>query len=71
MQTRRIKLSIGCGALKTYNMHGSLSQFKAALARKAEREQKRNARSDRNGGNYGTEKRIEKDEFPQFSKLEV
>lgn len=52
-------------------MHGSLSQFKATLARKKERNQKREARSDRNRTSYkGSDSKPEFD-FPKLSESEL
>ena len=50
---------------------GSLSQFKATLARKIERNQKRQARNDRNSPNYkSSDSKLEFD-FPKLSDSEL
>lgn len=50
--------------------HGSLSHFKATLARKAERNQKRQARSDRQSKFKTSESKSEFNE-PKLSKSEL
>ncbi|RIA08764.1 hypothetical protein OE09_0587 [Flavobacteriaceae bacterium MAR_2010_72] len=50
---------------------GSLSQFKATLARKIERNQKRQARNDRNSSSYkSSDSKLEFD-FPKLSDSEL
>jgi hypothetical protein len=49
---------------------GSLSQFKATLARKIERNQKRQARSDRNSSYSNSEAKPEYN-FPKLSETEL
>ncbi len=50
---------------------GSLSQFKATLARKIERNQKRQARIDRNSSNYKSSNTKAKFDFPKLSISEL
>lgn len=50
---------------------GSLSQFKATLARKIERNQKRQARSDRNSSNYKSSDSKPDFDFPKLSESEL
>lgn len=50
---------------------GSLSQFKATLARKSERNQKRQARTDRHGSNYKSSVSKPEFDFPQLSETEM
>ena len=50
---------------------GSLSQFKATLARKIERNQKRQARSDRHSTNYKNSDSKTEFDFPKLSESEL
>ncbi|MCI2230520.1 hypothetical protein MC378_15195 [Polaribacter sp. MSW13] len=50
---------------------GSLSQFKATLARKIERNQKRQARSDRNSSSYKSSNSKPEYNFPKLSESEL
>jgi len=50
---------------------GSLSQFKATLARKIERNQKRQARNDRNSSNYKSSDSKPEYNFPKLSESEL
>ena len=50
---------------------GSLSQFKATLARKIERNQKRQARSDRNSTSYKSSDSKPEFDFPKLSESEL
>ncbi len=50
---------------------GSLSQFKATLARKIERNQKRQARSDRNSSSYKSSDSKPEYNFPKLSESEL
>ena len=50
---------------------GSLSQFKATLARKIERNQKRQARNDRNSSNYKSSDSKPEFNFPKLSDSEL
>ncbi|WJJ96578.1 hypothetical protein [Algibacter luteus] len=50
---------------------GSLSQFKATLARKIERNQKRQARSDRNSSSYKSSGSKPEYNFPKLSESEL
>ena len=50
---------------------GSLSQFKATLARKIERNQKRQARSDRNSPSYKSSDSKPEYNFPKLSESEL
>ena len=50
---------------------GSLSQFKATLTRKIERNQKRQARSDRNSSNYKSSDSKPDFDFPKLSESEL
>ena len=50
---------------------GSLSQFKATLARKIERNQKRQARSDRNSTSYQSSDAKAEFDFPKLSESEL
>lgn len=50
---------------------GSLSQFKATLARKIERNQKRKARNDRNSSSYKSSNTKTEFDFPKLSKSEL
>lgn len=50
---------------------GSLSQFKATLARKMERKQKRQARSDRNSSSYKSSNSKPEYNFPKLSESEL
>jgi hypothetical protein len=50
---------------------GSLSQFKATLARKIERNQKRKARSDRNTSSYKNSDLKSHFDFPKLSESEL
>lgn len=51
--------------------HGSLSQFKATLARKIERNQKKQARSDRNSSSYKSSDSKPNFDFPKLSESEL
>lgn len=50
---------------------GSLSQFKATLARKIERNQKRQARNDRNSSSYKSSDSKPEFDFPKLSESEL
>ena len=50
---------------------GSLSQFKATLARKIERNQKRQARSDRHTSSYKSSDSKPEFDFPKLSESEL
>ena len=50
---------------------GSLSQFKATLARKIERNQKRQARSDRHSTSYKNSDSKAEFDFPKLSESEL
>ncbi|WP_349664817.1 hypothetical protein IZU89_07875 [Cellulophaga lytica] len=50
---------------------GSLSQFKATLARKIERNQKRQARSDRHSTSYKNSDSKTEFDFPKLSESEL
>lgn len=50
---------------------GSLSQFKATLARKIERNQKRQARSDRHTSSYKSYDSKPEFDFPKLSESEL
>ena len=50
---------------------GSLSQFKATLARKIERNQKRQARSDRHSTSYKSSDSRPEFDFPKLSEFEL
>lgn len=50
---------------------GSLSQFKATLARKIERNQKRQARSDRHSPSYKSSDSRPEFDFPKLSESEL
>ena len=50
---------------------GSLSQFKATLARKIERNQKRQDRSDRHSPNYKSSDSKPEFDFPKLSESEL
>ncbi|WP_048331189.1 hypothetical protein [Bizionia psychrotolerans] len=50
---------------------GSLSQFKATLARKIERNQKRQARNDRNSSSYKSSDSKPEYNFPKLSESEL
>jgi len=50
---------------------GSLSQFKATLARKIERNQKRQARSDRHSTSYKSSDSKPEFDFPKLSESEL
>lgn len=50
---------------------GSLSQFKATLARKIERNQKRQARSDRNSFSFKNSDSKPEYNFPKLSEFEL
>ncbi|WP_194767414.1 hypothetical protein [Tamlana sp. I1] len=50
---------------------GSLSQFKATLARKIERNQKRQARNDRNLSSYKSSDSKPEYNFPKLSETEL
>lgn len=50
---------------------GSLSQFKATLARKIERNQKRQARNDRNSSTYKSSYSKPEYNFPKLSESEL
>lgn len=50
---------------------GSLSQFKATLARKIERNQKRQARSDRHSGSYKNSNSKAEFDVPKLSESEL
>ena len=50
---------------------GSFSHFKTTLARKTERNQKRQARNDRNASNYNTSNSKTGYNFPKLSKSEI
>lgn len=50
---------------------GSLSQFKATLARKIERNQKRQARSERNSSSYKSSNSKPEYNFPKLSESEL
>lgn len=50
---------------------GSLSQFKATLARKIERNQKRQTRSDRNSTSYKSSDSKPEFDFPKLSESEL
>ena len=50
---------------------GSLSQFKATLTRKIERNQKRQARSDRNSSSYKSSDSKPEYNFPKLSESEL
>ncbi len=50
---------------------GSLSQFKATLARKIERNQKRQARNDRHSSSYKSSDSKPEFNFPKLSETEL
>lgn len=50
---------------------GSLSHFKATLARKIERNQKRQSRVERNASSYKSSDSIPEYEFQKLSKSEL